>query len=634
MAEETVRIQDDLYEAVNGEWIKSAVIPEDRPRVGGFTDLDIGVEKTLMRDFDEMSKGSRKIPNHFLASAILIYKKALDFSRRDSEGLAPVLNNLQKILALKGVDEFNEKSAELFLEGIPLPLQLSVEPDMKNTRKHSIVVMGPSTILPDTTYYQEGNEQGKAFLALWSDMVREILFKTSLSGEEQAKFLEDALAFDKLVAARVKSQEQWADYPAMYNPKLSTVVAKKTGAFRFKKFLYDLFDFNPQSVIVADPRFFEEFSTYFTAETFEWYKHWAYIKELLSSTPYLSEELRQLGGKYHRALSGIASAPSEVKAAYRLASDSFSEPVGIYYGRTYFGRKARADAVGIVKELIAAYKKRLSTNDILSPATRARAILKLDKIVIKMGYPDEPNKVYQKLTVDADSSLYAAIETLAKQRLAYNLSLLFKPVNRKDWQMPGHMVNACYSPYSNDITFPAAILQAPFYSLTQTKAQNLGGIGTVIGHEISHAFDNNGAQFDERGNLNMWWTEEDYAKFKTLTKKMIEQFDGIPYAWGKVNGKLIVSENIADNGGLGASLQVEGNEAHPNFQEFFIQYAKVWCMKAKPEYLQLLLSIDVHAPAKLRADIQPRNFKEWYEAFDVKPSDGMYLEPSKRLNIW
>lgn len=238
------------------------------------------------------------------------------------------------------------------------------------------------------------------------------------------------------------------------------------------------------------------------------------------------------------------------------------------------------------------------------------------------------------MLVDNNKSLYEIMGDISKAKNIYNIKELGKPVNRKEWLMPGHMVNACYNPYTNDITFPAAILQEPFYSLKQTRAQNLGGIGTVIGHEISHAFDNNGAQCDERGNLNNWWTEEDYNKFKDLTQKMIEEFDGIEMAGGKVNGKLIVSENIADNGGVGCALQIESQEENPDFKAFFMQFAKIWCMKMRPEYEQLLLSVDVHAPHKLRANIQPRNFKEWYEAFDVKPSDEMYIEPSKRLNIW
>ncbi len=200
--------------------------------------------------------------------------------------------------------------------------------------------------------------------------------------------------------------------------------------------------------------------------------------------------------------------------------------------------------------------------------------------------------------------------------------------------MPGHMVNACYDPSCNDITFPAAILQKPFYALSQSVSENLGGIGAVIGHEISHAFDNNGAQFDEKGNLSNWWTENDYEAFKTLTQEMTEQFDGIPFHGGKVNGELVVSENIADNGGMAVTIEIMHSLKDPDFAAYFMNWGRVWCRKAKEEFTRLLLSIDVHSPAELRANMMPRNFSEWYETFGVTAEDGMYLAPEKRIVIW
>ena len=200
--------------------------------------------------------------------------------------------------------------------------------------------------------------------------------------------------------------------------------------------------------------------------------------------------------------------------------------------------------------------------------------------------------------------------------------------------MPGHMVNACYDPFVNDITFPAAILQAPFYSIKQTRSENLGGIGAVIGHEISHAFDSNGAKCDENGNINNWWTKEDNKRFNKKINAMVKQFDGIELPWGKVNGKFIVSENMADNGGMAVTLEIMDNMANASFEEYFTNWAKVWCIKAKPEYLQLLLNLDVHGPSILRANMPPRNFPQWYDTFNVKKTDQMYIAPNKRIVIW
>jgi putative endopeptidase len=251
-----------------------------------------------------------------------------------------------------------------------------------------------------------------------------------------------------------------------------------------------------------------------------------------------------------------------------------------------------------------------------------------------MGYPDSIREIWTRLVFDPEDSLFAVMSKLRAIRQKDNLGKLLKPVDRTEWVMPGHMVNACYNPTSNDITFPAAILQKPFYSLSQSVSENLGGIGAVIGHEISHAFDNNGAHFDENGNLKNWWTEEDFKAFKDLTADMIAQFDGIEYHGGKVNGELVVSENIADNGGMGVTLEIMHTLASPDFQAYFKNWARVWCMKAKEEYIRLLLTSDVHSPTVLRANIPPRNFSEWYEAFGVTERDGMYIAPEKRISIW
>ena len=251
-----------------------------------------------------------------------------------------------------------------------------------------------------------------------------------------------------------------------------------------------------------------------------------------------------------------------------------------------------------------------------------------------MGYPDKVEEYYDEFVVDPSLTVLETVVTLQKIALLYYIKQYKDPVDHSRWGMPGHMVNACYNPAANDITFPAAILQPPFYSIKQTRSENLGGIGAVIGHEISHAFDNNGSLFDEKGNLKDWWTKEDFKRFKASTKAMIKEFEGIELPWGKVNSELIVSENIADNGGMAVTIDLVEKTPDGNFEEYFKNWARVWCRKAKPEFSALLLSIDVHAPAILRANMQPRNFPQWYETFGVTKKDQMYLAPNKRVVIW
>ena len=632
----TYRIQDDLYKAVNQDWIDSAVIPDDRPTAGGFSDLDKSVQETMMKDFSEMSENQESVPNDYVKRAVDLYNVVKDTKKRNREGIRPVLKRLSKLQKINDMTSFNRNLKYLYENGYALPINLGVSDDMKDSMKNAIYIQGPSTILPDTTYYLEDmKEQKNALLSVWSNMVSQLLSYTRLTEEERKTYLEDALAFDAVVATLVKSSEEWSEYPKMYNPTKIRTVSSLVKPIKFRKLLVDLFGENlPENVIVTDPRFFKGFSTLFNEQTLTKYVHWAYINELISATPYLSEKLRELGSTYRCVLSGVKSLPSIEKQAYNLASGTYLEPIGLYYGEKYFGEDAKKDVVEMVHEIIEAYKVRVKNNDFLSDSTKEKAISKLSAMKVKMGYPDKVSAKYDAYVFDNGESLYAIVCSLAKIRFLQNCEELHKPVDKSKWVMPGHMVNACYNPSFNDITFPAAILQAPFYSINQSRSQNLGGIGAVIGHEITHAFDNNGAFYDENGNMNNWWTKEDFKKFNAKTKAMIKLFDGIELEWGKVNGSLVVSENIADNGGMAVTLDVMSKTPDADYKEYFKNFARVWCMKARPQYLQLLLSIDVHAPAYLRANMTPRNFDEFYTAFGVKKSDGMYLAPTKRVHVW
>ena len=629
-----IRIQDDLYLYVNKEKLDSLVIPDDKPRAGGFSELSDGVEELLLKDISEMAEKD-EYPNEYLRYAGKLFLAVKDVKRRKREGIKPALKFLSKLEKLSGVSSLNRNLKNFILDGIALPFNVGVYTDMMDSSKHCLMLAGPSTILPDTTYYKEGMEQQKQqLLGLWSGMAAELLKRTKLSEEDQAKYIENALKFDAIIATLVKSQEEWSEYVKAYNPMKLSRVASMLKPIKFKKLVQDLFGFLPEQVIVADPRFLKGFKTLFNEENFELYKDWAYVSELISLTTYLSEELRELGGTYRRALSGLPKMTPLDKFAYQTASNMYSDPIGLYYGEKYFGEEAKKDIVSMVHDIIDRYKVRIKSSNVLAPETKEKAILKLDKMEVKMGYPDKVDEIYDKLVFEDGLSAFEIMRKLRRVHAEDNIADLSRPVDRTKWAMPGHMVNACYSPSENDITFPAAILQAPFYSIKQSRSQNLGGIGAVIGHEISHAFDNNGAQCDENGNIHNWWTKADYKTFNKLTKQMIEQFDGLELPWGKVNGSLVVSENIADNGGMAVTLDLMSTLDGANYEEYFKNWARVWCMKARPEFAALLLRVDVHSPAMLRANMQPRNFKEWYDTFKVTKKDKMYLPEKKRIIIW
>ncbi|MBR2936914.1 MAG: M13 family metallopeptidase [Oscillospiraceae bacterium] len=631
---EKIRIQDDLYTYVNQAKLDELVIPDDMPVMGSPMALMTGIEKLMIGEFNTMCKEGA-YPGDHMARACTLYRLAKDVKRKAKHGIKPAVKHLSILKKLGTMRSFNLHAKELLLRSIAMPLDLAVEPNMTDTNHHCVMIQGPRVILPDASYYAEGKEQQRdQLLTLWSGFARQILTHAGHSAEEIDLLLGDTLAFDAAVAKYVKTREEWSEYVKMYNPMKTGRVAGMVKPLNLKKLLSDLFGYVPEEIIVTEPRFFKNFKEVFNADTFEMYKRWAYVLTLVGSCSLLSEELRELGGAFSRALSGIAAAPKAEKFAYQLASSEYSEPVGLYYGEKYFGEEAKKDITDIVRQIVATYQKRIAENDILEPETKEKAILKLNKMGLKMAYPDRVESLYDKLVFDERKSLFDIVTSLHRVRMEENFAKLGQDVDRTHWAMPGHLVNACYDPFVNDITFPAAILQPPFYSIHQSRSENLGGIGAVIGHEISHAFDSNGAKCDELGNLNNWWTKADERKFQKKVNAMIKQFDGIELPWGVCNGKFTVSENIADNGGMAVTLDIMSHSEGVSFEEYFTNWARVWCQKAKPEYQKLLLQVDVHGPAYLRANMPPRNFPEWYETFGVKKSDKMYLAPSKRIVIW
>ena len=631
---ENIRIQDDLYTYVNQEKLESLVIPDDKPVAGGFTELADSVEKIMMNEFETMAE-SKSYPNDYLKRACELYAIAKDAERKEKHGIAPALNNLAILKEIKSLEDFSRLYKTLSLKGIPTPINVGVDTDMKNTKQRLVYIQGASVILPDASYYKpEMAARKEQIIGIWTNVAKTVMTKTDLSAEDQEKYVNDALAFDEIIAGLAKTREEWSRYVEMYNPMDTSKTSEMLSTINFESILSDLFGHVPATIVVTEPRYFGDFAKILNEDTVELYKHWAYVTGLLGACSYLSEELRDMGGMYGRAIMGVAKMQSIEKFAYNLASGMYSEPVGIYYGDKYFGEEAKKDITEIVYQIIDTYKERIKTNEILGEETRAKAILKLSTMGVKMGYPDKVRAIYEKLVFNADDSLFDIVLSLKAIRELDSYSKLDKPTEPENWAMPGHMVNACYDPFVNDITFPAAILQAPFYSLKQTRSENLGGIGAVIGHEISHAFDSNGAKCDENGNINDWWTADDFKRFDAKVNQMIEQFDGIELPWGKVNGAFIVSENMADNGGMSVTLDIMSKTSDASYEEYFYNWARVWCQKARPEYSQMLLAVDVHGPAILRANMPPRNFNEWYSAFGVQDTDKMYIAPDKRIVIW
>lgn len=630
-------LKNDFYEYVNGDWMKTAVIPEDKPATGGFQDLVDGIDKLLMTEFDDMLAEKNNIPQGKMKDAIAYYELANDYAMRDKLGAEPIQEFLAKIAALKGYDDLNKQLTDWVLDGFALPFALDVDQDMKNTQQNVLFAYPADTILPDKTYYEKDHPQGEALLKVFADMTIRVLEKMGHSTTEAKKITQDALAFDRLIVPNVRSSEENADYSKNYNPRSFTEFCAYAPVLDLKDLVETLVNATPETIIVTEPDYFDALNELLTEENFPLLKNWLYIQTALSYTNLLSEDLRQLGGTYARQLSGAPSAMPQKKAAFYLANGRFSQVVGQFYGTKYFGEKAKEDVKHMVQTMIGIYQDRLEKNDWLSKETRTKAITKLNKLGVQVGYPDKIPAFYEKFTTTSKAeggTLVANSRKFSRIVREDNFSRYGKTADRNEWEMSAATVNAYYHPFKNIIVFPAAILQAPFYSLEQSTSANYGGIGAVIAHEISHAFDNNGAKFDEYGNMNNWWTEADLAHFEKLAAKMIAEFDGIKFAGGKVNGTLTVSENIADAGGVSCALAAAKKEADVSLDDFFTNWAKIWRTKAREQYQQLLLAVDVHAPAKLRANIQLQNVPEFFETYAITKGDGMYKAPEERVHIW
>ncbi|KLI76174.1 MULTISPECIES: M13-type metalloendopeptidase [Lacticaseibacillus] len=628
------RIQDDLYMAVNGAWQEKTQIPPDKSVVSADSDLSDDIRTKLVADLRRMAltDGDTVSPLRYAAR---LFAKADDKTKRQQLGIDPVRTRVQTLVKLTTLDQFRAAMPTLIAGQYVLPVTPYVDADMHDAEHNILNLGGPDTILPDAAMYRNNDAENTADLAAWSKMATAILAAAGFSESDQKNYVEAAKRFDRRLAEVVPDNVDLAVDSTFDNPMTWQAFEEAAGFLGIPQVFADLMPQTPTKVNAVVPNYVSNLPTLITADNYPEWHAWMVINELLSCATYLSDDLRQLAGQYDRFLAGQPEASSWTKHAFGIANEYFDDVIGQYYGQTYFGADAKADITAIVEQILAQYRVQLENNTWLSSTTKQKAIRKLATMKVKMGYPDQLFSLYDHLTVDADDDLLTAVLKLSSQAQQFWFKQVGQPVDRNEWNMPGHLVNASYDPLKNDITFPAGILQPPYYELNWTKAQNLGGTGVTIGHEISHSFDNNGALYDEHGNLHNWWTPADKQAFDQLVKAMATQFDGRTYEGVKVNGTLTVSENMADNAGMDVALALLGD--HPDvkdLQAFFTTYARSWATKMRPERVKTLLRQDVHAPAALRVNVPVQNFPAWYQAFQVQPQDGMYRQPQKRLTIW
>ena len=634
VANTDVTLQDNLYLATNSEWLEKVEIPADRSMTGSFEQLDNKVKKQLLQDLNAFASSSKLLPK--LANfekAVQLYQLCLDFDKRNAYGATPIQSDLKALISLNNFSEFNQQATELFLSVLAFPFTFNVEADMKNTSKNALYFGSPTSFLPDAAAYKDPS--ANQLLDVFEKQAENLLKLAGLSELDSKNYAANAIKFDKHLAQYKKSQEELNDIVNSYNVYSLANFQSYFSEFNINHLLNGLFKQLPEKIIVTEPKFLEHINELINPHTFNELKSWMIVKFINRYADYLSQEFREAAFPYDHAIYGTKELQSKEKHAYNITNSVFGEIVGLYYGQNYFGHEAKQKVEQMIKKMLFTYKERLQNNNWLSENTRKQALKKLDAIHLKIGYPDTVSGLYGKINISFNKSLYENIISANQAALKYNLSQINKPVDHSLWgaDAPANLINAFYNPTNNDITFPAAILQAPFYSSTNTLSENLGGIGAVIAHEITHAFDPNGAKFDEVGNIRNWWSDEDYAKFNELSQAEIELVDGIICGDVKVSGKLTVGENVADLGGLTVAVETAKKE-NGSLKEVFQTWAKIWRVKMTPQLRKSIVAYDEHAPQELRANVPAQCINDFYETFKIKPQDGMWLDPEKRVHIW
>lgn len=629
-----VRPQDNLYLAINSEWMKNNPIPADEPWENSFNKVDENGRKHLLADFDAFADGNKSIPElKNFDKVVEFYKIARDHDQREKDGAKPIQVDLEFLTNLKSYDDVNQNIKKLMVD-FELPFSLIIEPDFKNSSLNVVSFYRGNLILNDKSYYE--GEQKDKLLGVWRKQTLNLLKLDGVQDSAAKDYVENAIELDQQMVKFYQSAEWNSKVENIYNPISVAEFEKKSKIFDLTKLMQDCDFEDSKLVLVTQPSYLDSFDKIFTKDNFAQLKGWLICQFVNNSARYLSKEIRQAAMPLTKAMYGMESLSSDARYAYNRTNQVFYDVVGQYYGQTYLGEEAKADATQMVKNMIKIYEQRLHENTWLSEKTKKEAIKKLENLGLKIGYPDKVQAFYDQFEVTPiaeGGNLYSNCKVNKRIKAESSFADLHKPVDTSKWDFSAAEANACYDPSFNDITLPALILQKPFYDLHQDRAANYGGFGAVIGHEISHAFDNNGAQFDEKGNMKNWWTKEDFAEFDKHVKEEIALFDGVDIGGVKINGALTVSENIGDQGGLTVAL--EANKAEGGSSKVLLEnYARTWETNSKKEFLQLLANSDVHSLPQARVNVQVQCQDEFYKAFDVKPSDGMWLDEDKRVKIW
>ena len=642
--DKSVRPQDDFYNYVNGGWMKTAVIPADKSSWGSFNELgektdenSLTILKNILTEKYEKGTEGQKIQD--------LYATYMDMDKRNADGINPIKGDLAKIDAIKNMKDLQKYLIEAVKEGNDPLFSWSVRGDLKNSKMNAVYLISASLGL-GKDYYQKENEDNRKTLEEYTKYVASLL---EIIGEKNAtEKAQRVVALEKSFAKTYLTNEEGRDANKRYNPKTMEELAKISKNINLVNYLKGA-GVNTDRVIIGELKYYENLDKFINPNNLELIKDYLKVHLVSDNTDYLDQRLDDLSfAFYGQYLKGQQVQRPMDKRALNLINGILGEAFGKLYVQKYFSPEAKKEMEVMIDYLKKSYRQHINNLDWMSATTKEKALEKLSKFNVKIAYPDKWED-YSKLVIESKNdgvNLYSNLKNIVKWDYEKALEKIGKPVDKTKWGMRPQTVNAYYSPLNNEIVFPAAILQAPFFDFKADPAVNFGGIGAVIGHEIAHGFDDGGARFDGDGNLNNWWTEEDKKNFEVKVKQLADQFSKYePVKGNFVNGVFTSGENIADLAGVAIAydalqmyLKDKGNQelisGYSQNQRFFLSWATIWRTKSTEKYMINQVKTDPHTPGYFRAFAPLTNVDAFYEVFDVKEGDKHYKKPEDRIKIW
>ncbi|GGE29897.1 MULTISPECIES: M13 family metallopeptidase [Sphingobacterium] len=637
--DKSVRPQDDFYNYVNGNWMKTVEIPSDKARWGSFDQLRENTDEATLKILKESlnTKFEKGTDGQKIAD---LYKSYVDFDTRNKLGITPIqqqLKDIDQVKNLKGLYDYFVKYGAI--GGNPF-FGAYVYAHMKNSNMNAVYLGGGGLGL-GRTYYQKEDEKNTETLGNYNQYINALYGKVDpktrdLKGPK-------VIEFEKLIASNLKTVEEQRDAQKRYNPVAVKDLQAMVKNMDVAKYIQTL-GFKADTVIIGELRYYQNLDKIVNEQNLPVIKEYLKFHVMDDATGYLTADLDQLSFDFYgKKLRGQKEQRALDKRGLEFVNGNAGELLGKLYVKENFPAEAKAACEELVQYLIKSFNVHIKDLAWMSPTTKEKALEKLSKFTVKIGYPDKW-KDYSSLQVG--TSLVENVNNVRRWAFEENLAKQGKPVDKSEWGMTPQTVNAYYSPLFNEIVFPAAILQPPFYDYKADPGVNFGGIGAVIGHELSHGFDDSGSQYDGNGNLNNWWTEEDKEKFNAAADALVAQFEAYePVPGVFVNGRFTLGENIGDLGGSSVAfdalqmyLKDKGNpgliDGYTQDQRFFLSWATIWRTKTTDEFVVNQVKTDPHSPAQYRATGPIINLDAFHKAFDTKEGDKLYLPKDKRIVIW